>query len=433
MKRYLLLSIAISGMSPAWAEEAPGTRTLTLAEAQATALKQHPKLLSSQYRSKASDEAVTEVRSAYFPQAGANAVRAFADDGTRLAASGGINNPTVFDRVSYGLNVTQLITDFGRTSHQVDAARAQAEAQAAKTLSAEDQILFDVTSAYYNVLRAQKIVEVAEATQKARSSLTEQISSLHEAKMKSDLDLSIAQQNVSAANLLALQAHNQLDDAEAMLAQAMGDTTTQHYVLQDETSATPLDNMLEPLLGQAKENNPELQALRAQRRAASEQAKAEEAAEYPTVSAVGYAGENPLRDKSQLDSNYAAAGITVSIPLFTGGRLTAAGNRTEYQARALEQDVLDKENQIARDVRLSWNNTQAAYQNISVSEELRKNSGEALELTQARYDIGKSSIVDLAQAQLSETQAEINSANAIYEYLIQKALLQYKAGGPRAH
>src|SRR5262249_49954586 len=128
-------------------------------------------------------------------------------------------------------------------------------------------------------------------------------------------------------------------------------------------------------------------------------------------------------------SNYAAAGINISIPIFTGGRLTATEKRAAYQAQAIEQDVFDKENQIARDVRLSWNNTQAAYRNIDVSEELRKTSSEALELTQARYDIGKSSIVDLAQTQLAETQAEIASANAVYEYLIQRALLDYKVGG----
>ncbi|MBV8938258.1 MAG: TolC family protein, partial [Alphaproteobacteria bacterium] len=197
---------------------------------------------------------------------------------------------------------------------------------------------------------------------------------------------------------------------------------------EETTAAAPLAGELEPLLRQAKEQNPELQTLRAQLRAARQETEAERASHYPTVSAVGYAGENPIRDHEQLNSNYAAAGITLSIPVFTGGRLSAIEKRAEYQARAVEQDLFDRENQIAREVRQSWNNTQTAYKNISVSEALRQTSAEALELTQARYDIGKSSIVDLAQAQLNQTQAEIAYSNATYEYLIQRALLDYKTG-----
>jgi len=431
--RYFLFSLASfwivsNALAQETAANAATPPVLTLQQAQTIALKQHPEILSSDYRTKASKQAVKEARANYFPQANANAVRAFADDGTRLAAAGGINNPTVFDHGSYGIGVNQLITDFGRTNHQVDAAKAQAEAQAARSLSARDQVLFDVTSAYYNVLRAQKIKRVAEATLKARHSLLDQIGSLREAKMKSDLDVSITKQSVSEADLLALQAQNQLDDAEAELSQAMGYNAQQHFTLEDNAKAVPLIDELEPLLQQAKERNPELQSLRAQLRAAQKQTEAEEAANYPTVSAVGFAGENPIRDHTQLDSNYAAAGVTLSIPIFTGGKLTATENRANYQAKAIEQDLFDRENRIARDVRLSWNNTQAAYKNISVSEELRKTSNDALELTQARYDIGKSSIVDLSQVQLSQTQAEIAYSNATYEYLIQRALLNYKTG-----
>ncbi|MBV8938464.1 MAG: TolC family protein, partial [Alphaproteobacteria bacterium] len=224
MKRFIVAVLCLISTAAA-ARAAVDTAipaALTLAEAQAIALKQHPGILSSDYRLSASEQAVKEARANYFPQANANAVRAFAGDNTRLTAAGGINNPLILDHGSYGVGVSQLITDFGRTSHQVDAAKAEAEAQAARSLSARDQVLFDVASAYYDVLRAQKIVQVAAATQKARHSLTEQIGELREAKMKSDLDYSIARQSVSEADLLALRAGNELDNAEAQLSQAMG-------------------------------------------------------------------------------------------------------------------------------------------------------------------------------------------------------------------
>jgi outer membrane protein TolC len=77
---------------------------------------------------------------------------------------------------------------------------------------------------------------------------------------------------------------------------------------------------------------------------------------------------------------------------------------------------------------MAWNNAQTSYKNIHVTEELLKNSNKALELTQERYHIGKNSIVDLEQAQLYQTQAEIAHSNAAYEYLINKALLAFQIG-----
>ncbi len=432
MKRLLLIGFLFVLPEVTWAEDmavnAAPPSVLSLEEAQVIALKQHPGIASSDYRLEASKQSIKEARANYFPQANANAVRAFADDNTRLTAINGINNPSILDRGSYGVGVSQLITDFGRTNHQVDAAKAQADAQAAKSLSARDQVLFEVTKAYYNVLRAQRVMHVAEATQKARHTLLDQVGSLRDAKLKSNLDVSIARQGVSEANLLELRAQNDLDDALAELSQALGYNAQQHFTLVDDAEATPPTDQLDTLLTQAKEQNPELQSLRADLRAARKQTEAEAAANYPTVSAVGFAGENPIRDSTQLDSNYAAAGVMVSIPLYTGGRLSATEKRSGYQAQAIEQDLIDRENQITRDVRLGWNNMQSAFKNISVSEEMQKTSHEALELTQARYDLGKNSIVDLAQAQLSATQAEIAAANAQYEYFIQRALLNYSVG-----
>lgn len=419
----LLLVLILS--APAYALE---ESVLTLQEAQAIALKQHPEIQAADYHVQAGKQAIKEARSAYFPQASADAVRAFAEDGTRLAASGGINNPAIIDRGSVGVGVSQLITDFGRTNHQVDAAKALVQAQAAESLTARDRVLFEVANAYYHVLRAQKILQVANATHHVRQVLLEQVNSLREAKMKSDLDVSIARQSVSEADLLLLRAQNELDNAQAELAQAMGEGVDQHFTLAESTAPEPPRETLEMLLKQAQESNPELLALRAQIRAAEKQMEAEEAAHYPTINAVGYAGENPLRDDAKLDAHYAAAGVTVHIPLFTGGRLTATEKRAEYQAKAREQDLREKQNQITRNIRTSWNDLHAAYRNIAVSKELLKTSNEALELTHTRYELGKSSIVDLAQAQLNQTQAEIALSNATYEYLIQNALLSLRVG-----
>ena len=53
---------------------------------------------------------------------------------------------------------------------------------------------------------------------------------------------------------------------------------------------------------------------------------------------------------------------------------------------------------------------------------------QALDLAQSRYDLGLSSIVELSQAQLNKTSAEIASAGAKYDYQFQRAVLDYQIG-----
>ena len=133
-------------------------------------------------------------------------------------------------------------------------------------------------------------------------------------------------------------------------------------------------------------------------------------------------------DDQPIAHHYEAAGFLVSVPFFTGGRLTAEEKEAEYKALAAKQDLIAKMNELQRDVRIAFDNVQTAYKNIEVTRQLLKSTHESLQLTQARYQLGRSSIVDLNEAQLADTQAAITEANADYEYLIQRAVLDYRVG-----
>jgi len=424
MKRAWLIIILLLSF-PAFAEE-----TLTLDQARDIAIKNHPDVLSAGFNTQAAEEDVKATRSAYFPQITGNAVRAYAGDDTRIAAPGSLNNPLIINRGSAGVGLSQLITDFGRTGDLLASSKLQLEAQKSRTTFTRDTVLLDVTRAYYNVLRAKTLLKVAEETLKTRQTLLDQITSLRNVKIKSDLDLSIAKQTVNDANLLLLKAQTGVSDAEATLSEALGLNQPRHFILTDGSKVTMPPDQVDLLIQAALEMNPELAALKAEKGAAERFAEAQTEAQYPTVSALGFAGATPIRDSDQqIESNYAAAGVNVSIPLFTGGLLTAQERKAKYKAKASGEDLEARKNQIVRDIQVAFDNTQTSYKNINVTQELLKNTTDALNLTQARYDLGKSSIVDLSEAQLFQTQAQIQNANAAYEYLIQLALLEYKIGG----
>jgi outer membrane protein len=95
----------------------------------------------------------------------------------------------------------------------------------------------------------------------------------------------------------------------------------------------------------------------------------------------------------------------------------------------MRQRLANLRNRISRDVRTAWLTASTAFDRVNVSQQLLGQANLALDLAQTRYKLGLSSIVELSQAQLQQTQAEIGSAQAEYEYRLALALLRYQTAG----
>ena len=150
----------------------------------------------------------------------------------------------------------------------------------------------------------------------------------------------------------------------------------------------------------------------------------------PTVSAIGVAGDSPTHD-DRLPDNYAAGGVQLSLPLFAGGLYTARQHEAELKAQADAEMLRTAEDNVIRDVRIAWLNVNNALEQLRTTEQLVKHAAEAYDLAEARYKTGISSIVELSQAQLSLTSAQIANTNARYDVLIQQAELNYQTGALR--
>ena len=321
MRRYILVMVVFTMFHGriVLADNADSIpQKLTLEEACKIALKNHPQLLSAEFGAQAAAENVDDVRSAYLPQITGDAVRTFDDRGTVIAASGGLTSSSVIERGSVGLGLNQLITDFGKTSNLIASSRLKLESQKEHTNFIRETVLLNVISAYYEVLRSQSLLQVAEDALKTRSTLFKQVSELRKAKMKSDLDVSIGESAVADANLLLLKARSGVDDAQATLSEAIGLNEPKIFELIDHVSIIPPVSSIGPLISTALEQNPEIAQLKAESNALIKTMDAARDAKYPTVSAIGYAGGSPYRvDDQSIAHHYEAAGILVSIPFFT--------------------------------------------------------------------------------------------------------------------
>jgi outer membrane protein len=371
------------------------------------------------------------VRSGFFPNLSASVVAVgTAHDNTRLAASGGLNNPSIFDRNAEGLVLSQLITDFGRTANLTASAKLREQAEGHNAEATRAQVLLAVDAAFYAALEAQSVSRVAEQTVATRQSFLNQISALATNKLRSELDVSFARVNVEEGRLLLSKAQSDLQAAFSQLSTLMGERQPRTYSLVEESLPAGLITNAAQFVEQALESRPDLLRARNERDAARKFARAEKAARLPTISAVGSVGVVPIHDP-QLPDNYAAAGLTLNVPLFAGGLYSARQKEAELRAHAAEEALRDEENNVVRDVRIAWLNANNAFDRLGITAQLVENASRSYSLAEARYQNGVSSIVELNQAQLSKISAEIAFANTKYEYLLQRSALNYQTGGVR--
>jgi outer membrane protein len=419
----ILLSFASATALPGQA----ATATLTIEEAKAEALRNHPAYAAAQLRALLARESQKEAESAYLPTA-----TAYADavstgwDNTRILA-GGINNPSVYDRVAEGIAVSQLITDFGKTRNLANGARSEVRAANENAEASREQILLNAEANFLAALQARAVVDVARRTLDARKLLVEQVGTLAKNKLRSELDVSFAQVSLEQSELLLQRSEGDAESAMASLGDALGRRDSDAMDLRDDhREAQPVPE-LSTLVSTALSQRPDLMNLRYQRDAAQSLAASAKDANYPTLSAVGVAGNSFAAD-THLPDKYAAAGVQLTVPIFEGGALQARQHEAEIRARVADEALRQAEDDVVRDVRQARVEALTAYQRLVTTRQLLRHANEALELAEARYRVGSSSIVELSDAQLNQTSAAIALANAEYDTRVREAVLDFETG-----
>jgi outer membrane protein len=402
-------------------------RPLTIKEAEQLALQNNPQISVARLNALASQQGTREARSALWPQASADLTGVDSHSGSRITA-GGLNNPIIYERAAVGATVTQLITDFGHTTNLISSAKLAARAQDQNAIATQEQIRLAADQAFYGALQARTVSKVAEQTVAARQTVAEQIQALFNSKLKSQLDLSFANVNLSQAKLLLLDARNNENAALATLSEVMGFASVQNFQLVEETEpATPPPASIDDLISQAFAKRPELLALNYDYESARKFQAAERGSLFPTIRAAGAVGDTPVRNPA-LSNWYGAVGVNIDIPVFNGFLYTSRARQARLRADAAQARLTDLRNRIARDVRTSWLNAAMAYSRLSVTQQLLEQSNLALDLAHTRYKIGLGSIVELSQAQLQQTQSEISNVQAGYDYRLALATLRYEVG-----
>lgn len=407
----------------------PPKDRLTRAQAEQMAVKNNPRISVGKLLAMAQHQVVREARSAELPTASGNITAEKALDASRISA-GSLTSSRLLTHAGAGASVTQLITDFGRTHNLVLTQKLQERAAGADALATQEEIVLATDQAFYDALTAQAVLQVARQTVATRQATESQVNQMTQNKLRSTLDLSFADVNLSQSQLLQLDAQNNADATMATLDAVLGLDHEITYELVDDsapTHAPPGD--YDQLIQSALAQRPDLQARMLGQQSAQTFARAQWDQLLPSISALSTIGSVPVRTDEYYTANWwGAVGVNLNIPIFNGFLYSAEAKEAAYRARADAERTRDLRDEIVRDVRTAWLQANTAYQRIGVTAQLLKQANSSLQLAQTRYQLGLSSIVELSQAQLSQTSAAIDNTNAQYQYRLSLAALNYQIG-----
>jgi outer membrane protein len=402
---------------------------LTLQQAEQIAIQNNPHISVSRLLARAQHQVYRETRSAYLPHVNFGAVGEKADGGSRYTFDN-LRSTRLLSHFGGGLDMSQMLFDFGHTSNLIASSKLQEKAQNAHALASELDIVMMTDQAFYDTLEAQAMVKVAQQTVETRQATDEQISELTKNKLRSDIDQAFSTENVARAKLLLFDAQDQYNKDLNQLTSLLGFDHPMQYTLVSDDTDLPLPPPDQDALVQvALKQRPDLIELDYNQQAARKYTRAEWDQLLPSLHTLGVVGLTPIRDDRYFNSSwFGGIGMDLRVNLFNGFLYTSQAEAAEAREKANQESLRDLRDNVVKGVRDAWLQSNTSYKKIAVTQQLLKASNLALQLSQARYRLGLSSIVELSDTQLEQTRAAIENINARIEYQLSLAALNYQLG-----
>ncbi|EGR2781326.1 efflux RND transporter outer membrane protein VpoC [Vibrio parahaemolyticus] len=418
----LFISAALGGISSsAWAD--------SLAEIYDLAKQNDPQLLSVAAQRDRAFEAITSSRSALLPQinltAGYNLTRGDTEYDSNLI--GDVSNDS--NALTAGVNFSQEL--YNRASWiTLDTAEKSARQADATYAAAQQGLILRVSQAYFEVLRAQDNLVFVRAEKAAVGRQLEQTKQRFEVGLSAITDVHDAQAQYDAVLADEVLAENDLINSYESLREITGQEHKNLNVLDtNRFSATRTSSPAETLIEEAKTKNLSLLSARISQDIARDNISLASSGHLPTLSLDGgynYGDtSNSARDNTTDNFNI---GVNLAVPLYTGGNVTSQTKQAEFAYVAASEDLEAQYRSVVKDVRAQNNNINASIGALKAYEQSVVSARSALEATEAGFDVGTRTIVDVLDATRRLYDANKNLSDARYNYILSVLQLRQAVG-----
>lgn len=388
------------------------------------ALQSDPTLTAAAAGRNAAAEALPEAQAALRPQLRAGGNLSY----SAPSIQSGLGSDDHYQNHGYQLQLSQSLYQRGQqiTLRQADATIAQADADYA---GSEQQVTLQVAQSYFAVLAAEDDLETAKAEQKAIGQQLRQTQQRFEVGLSAITDVHEAQAGYDAAQARVIAASSSVE----MSREALRALTGQAWgVLAPLGETVPLDPPqpanIDHWVEQALQHNPTLASRSAASRVAGDGVALARSARLPAVDLIArhsYSDNASNSDSRRFDNSVA---VEVSIPLYLGGSLASGERAASYRLAQVQAQLDAERREVVRQTREAYLNVTTGISRVNATSQALSSARTALKATEAGFDVGTRTMVDVLNAQQVLFGARRDYAAARYDYLLAVLALQAAVG-----
>jgi len=356
--------------------------------------------------------------------AGSSARQQGEANGSGPSSSGGDYNGT-----SLGVNVTQALFDASNW-YEYQQSKKQVGQQSLQLEIDQQQLLYDVSEAYFEILRAKEVLEARQAQEKAIGRQQEQANEQFNVGLVAITDVNEAKAAFDSARAQRIAAKNDLQVSFETLERLTGQRYSSIERLDDDLPIQPpVPAKRDEWVDLALSSSPSIQYAEAGVEVAKSSVDIAEAGHLPTLDAFAdYSYSNNDRDELRGHNEDLQVGVQANLPIYTGGSTSAAVRENTYTLEATQYDFEDQRRYTTQQVRSLFTQVNNDVESVDAQREAIVSSRSAVEATRAGYEVGTRNIVDVLDAEQSLYESMSDYADARYTYVTDLLQLRQQAG-----
>lgn len=416
----LLIAVSVAGFSTV-------TQAEDLLQVYQKAKETNPTLRQTQAERNQAFEKINEARSPLLPQLGLGG-------GYEYGSGYRDNRNQNSNTLNAQLKLTQTIFDMSKW-RQLDLQEKTAGISDITFQSAQQQLIVDTSVAYFNVLRALDTLSYVQSQKEAVYRQLDQTTQRFNVGLVAITDVQNARANYDSVLAQEVSGRNDVENTIEQLRQVSGIYYSDLASLDVNRFKTNAPDAIEVLLKEAQERNLNLLSATLGRDLAKEQISFAQSGHYPTVELSAGTGvtNNDYSGSgySNTPNSYAGQstiGVNVSIPLYTGGLVSSQVDQAQYGYTAASEKLEAMLRQVIQVTRSSYNNINASVSSVNAYKQVVTSAQSSLDATEAGYQVGTRTIVDVLNATTTLYEAKKSLSNARYDYLINQLYIGQARG-----
>jgi outer membrane protein len=309
---------------------------------------------------------------------------------------------------------------------QADQQVAKAEAEYA---AAEQELMVRTAQAYFDVLSAQDSLEFAKAETEAISRQLDQAKQRFDVGLIAITDVHEAQAAYDQSRADLIAAENVLDDAWEALREIVKQKPASLSVLAEDLPLnSPVPESIEEWSNRAQQQNLSIRAADKDAAIARENISLQRAGHFPTLDLVGSHTVSRTDLDTGTDVDTSSIGVQLNLPLFAGGSVLSRTRQAEYDLEAAQEGLDAQRRSVERQVRDAYRGVLASISQVEALKASTVSAQSALEATEAGFEVGTRTMVDVLSAQRDLYQTRSNYSNVRYNYILSGLLLKQATG-----